>query len=26
VGHDGNRALAERWDGTTWTLLRTPSV
>ena len=26
VGHDGNRALAERWDGTTWKLLRTPSV
>ena len=27
VGHDGTRALAERWDGgASWTLLRTPSV
>jgi len=26
VGHDRNRALAERWNGTSWTLLRTPAV
>jgi hypothetical protein len=26
VGRNGTRALAERWDGTSWTLLRTPSV